>query len=98
MKEQCQKLHVFLGFFPIVLLLHGCCVTVMCREATCVKTNVTGEAVLPISVYRPPVIRTLYMKAMTDVMGVKPPLKWKIEFYFLPTLPCCLPSIPQKSA
>lgn len=25
------------------------------------------------------------------------PLRWKIEFYFPPTLPFCLPSIPQKS-
>lgn len=26
------------------------------------------------------------------------PRRWKIEFYFPPTLPFCLPSIPQKSA
>lgn len=41
----------------------------MCCDATCEKENVIGESVLHLSVYQPPVIRTLHMKAMTDMKG-----------------------------
>lgn len=58
-----------LHFSFIALLLPGCFVTDMCCDATCVKTNVTGEAALHLSLHQPPVIRTLHMKAMTDITG-----------------------------
>lgn len=61
-----EKYPNFTFSFPASLLLPGCFVSDMCCEATCVKTNVTGEAALHLSVYQPPVIRTLHMKAMTD--------------------------------
>lgn len=40
----------------------------MCCDASREKKNVIGESsVLHLSVYQPPVIRTLHMKAMTDI-------------------------------
>lgn len=53
----------------IAHLLRGCCEIGMCCDATCEKENVIGESVLHLSVYQPPVIRTLHMKAMTDMKG-----------------------------
>lgn len=43
----------------------------MCCDATRVKKNVIGGSVLHLTVYQPPVIRTLHMKAMTDIKEKK---------------------------
>lgn len=98
--------------FLLLLLLFRptCSASDMCREATRVKRNVTGDGALRPSVCQPPVIRTAHMKAAADKteerwarergekrIKERKPLRWKIEFYFPPTLPFCLPSIPQKS-
>lgn len=54
--------------FTLLLLLFcpTCFASGMCREATCVNRNVTGDAALRPSVCQPPVIRTVHMKAAAD--------------------------------
>ncbi len=82
----------------IAHLLRGCFVTGMCCDATRIKKNVIGESVLHFSVYQPPVIRTLHMKAMTDIKKKKKSSEMEDWVCLPPPLPFCLPSIPQKSA
>lgn len=96
-----EKYRNFTFSFPASLILPGCFVSDMCCEATCVKTNVTGEAALHLSVYQPPVIRTLHMKAMTDKTEGRRKKKtfWdgRLSFTFHPRYPfVCLPFLKSR--
>lgn len=71
MEEHFHKLFLLCLSLSTAHLLCGCFVTGMCCDATRVKKNVIGETVFHLSVYQHPVIRTLHMKAMTDIKGKK---------------------------